>query len=182
MVLEGQRRETPFTVRDNMLDIWNQCTELSFRGFGKKERKSARTPRNFNAWSEESQIKWLETAERKRLQQERWDQMFIENETKIVDGLCRDIVYFIDRANVINPQYICECNKQRLLQDDAIGYCHNLKREFNHIASVIPCNLNFLAIQSERVDYEISLLRKWKQSCNTIRKDILIKEKEKRMG
>lgn len=40
MILKKDRKETKFEVMDNMLDIWKQITELSFRGFGKRMRKS----------------------------------------------------------------------------------------------------------------------------------------------
>lgn len=58
MLLESQRKETPFAARDNMLDIWKHATELSFRGFGRKKRKMPKEPKNFEKWSEESREKW----------------------------------------------------------------------------------------------------------------------------
>ena len=120
-VLENQRTETPFTARDNMLDIWEQVTELSFRGFGKRKRKLPKIPRNFEIWSPESQERWRRSSAEQTAQYEAWDMNFIRNESRIVDDLCRKIVYAIDQANTINPQYLCECDKQRLLQDEAIS-------------------------------------------------------------
>ena len=51
MVLENKRKETPFEARDNMLEHWNQLTELSFRGYGLQKRKPPKEPRNINEWS-----------------------------------------------------------------------------------------------------------------------------------
>ena len=68
MILKKDRKETKFEVMDNMLDIWKQITELSFRGFGKRMRKKPKIPKNFNEWSEESQDKWI-TNTKARLQQ-----------------------------------------------------------------------------------------------------------------
>lgn len=48
IVLEDKRAETPFAARDNMLDIWRKTTELGFRGFGRKNRKNPKEPRNFS--------------------------------------------------------------------------------------------------------------------------------------
>lgn len=60
MLLENERKETPFEVRDNMLELWNQLTELSFRGYGLQKRKPAKEPKNFSVWSEESRKKYIE--------------------------------------------------------------------------------------------------------------------------
>lgn len=175
-VLEKDRTETPFTTRDNMLEIWNRMTELSFRGFGLKKRKPPKTPGNFDTWSEKSRQSYLVKMEDKRKQQEQWDLMFIQNESRIVDDLCRQIVYLIDASNTISPQYLCECDDQRLKQDEAIGLCNNLKRELNHIAETIPCNKNFLAKITEDIAHEIELLKGWRKSCNAKRKSVIEKE------
>lgn len=180
MVLEDKRKETPFAVRDNMLDIWKQITELCFRGFGIKKRKAPKIPSNFQEWSIESQAKWHANVKEQITRNQKWDMIFIENETRVVDGICRDIVHLIDRANTINPQYLCECDKQRLMQDEAIGLCNNLKRELNHIADTIPCNKNFLAIQTESIEKEITLLRGWRKSCNAGRNNVIAKELQRR--
>lgn len=179
-VIESQRKETPFSVRDNMLDIWKQITELCFRGFGKKKRKMPNIPKNFDKWSQESQERWrIETAE-KHAQAETWDMNFITTESRVVDNLCRKIVYLIDQANTINPQYLCECDKQRLLQDEAIGLCHNLERELNHIADTIPCNKNFLTIQTENIEKEIALISGWRKSGNKTRAKVIVNELKRR--
>jgi hypothetical protein len=96
MILKKDRKETKFEVMDNMLDIWKQITELSFRGFGKRMRKNPKIPKNFNEWSKESQNRWITNAERKLQQQEQWDMNFINNETQVVDNICRKIVQLID--------------------------------------------------------------------------------------
>ena len=166
MILKKDRKETKFEVMDNMLDIWKQITELSFRGFGKRMRKKPKIPKNFNEWSEESQNRWIANAERKLQQQEQWDMNFVNNETLVVDNICRKIIQLIDQANTMIPQTIMEFDQKRLLQDEAIGLCNNLKQELNHIADTIPCNKNFLAIQTDSIDREISLLRGWRKSFN----------------
>lgn len=177
MLLESQRKETPFAARDNMLDIWKHATELSFRGFGRKKRKMPKEPKNFEKWSEESREKWRINMKEHVCEQEKWDLTFIQNETRVVDSLCRKIVYLIDRANTLNPQYLCECDQQRIMQDEAIGYCKNLERELNHIADTIPCNKNFLAIMTEDIEKELTILRGWRKSCNAIRDRVIQKEK-----
>ena len=175
-VLVSKRKETPFEVRDNMLNIWKHLTELSMRGFGKKKRKFPKTPSNFEKWSEESRQKWM-TKEQERLERnERWDYIFINNETKVIEDLCRQIVYRVDRANTINPQYLCEWYIQRTTQDEAIGLCNNLKRELNHIADSIPSNKNFLAKITEDIDKEINLIKGWRKSYLDNLKKVLEKE------
>lgn len=109
-----------------------------------------------------------------------WDMNFIENETKVVDDLCRKIVYSIDQANSISPQYLCECDEQRLLVDKAIGYCNNLKRELNHIAEMIPCNKNYLVIQTEDIEKEIGYLKGWRKTFNGYRDKVIKNEIERR--
>lgn len=180
MILKKDRKETKFEVMDNMLDIWKQVTELSFRGFGKRMRKKPKIPKNFNEWSEESQNRWIANTEGKLQQQEQWDMNFINNETRVVDDICRKIVQLIDQANTMLPQTIMEFDQKRLWQDEAIGLCNNLKQELNHIADTIPCNKNFLAIQTDSIDREISLLRGWRKSFNKNREEIIAKEIQRR--
>lgn len=180
MILKKDRKETKFEVMDNMLDIWKQITELSFRGFGKRMRKKPKIPKNFNEWSEESQNRWIVNTEGKLQQQEQWDMNFINNETQVVDNICRKIVQLIDQANTMLPQTIMEFDQKRLWQDEAIGFCNNLKQELNHIADTIPCNKNFLAIQTDSIDKEINLLRGWRKSFNKNREEIISKEIQRR--
>lgn len=162
-----------------MLDIWKRVTELCFRGFGKKKRKKPKEPRNFSEWSEESRKKWYENIEAQLAWAEKCDETFISNESRVVDGICREIIQAIDKANTLNPQYLCECDKQRLLQDEAIGLCSCLKRELNHIADTIPSNKNYLALLTEIIEKEIAILRGWRKSCNATRTAVLQKETEK---
>ena len=176
IVLEDKRTETPFAARDNMLDIWRKTTELGFRGFGRKNRKNPKEPRNFSKWSEESKRKWHVNVEKQLAWAEKCDEAFIINEFRVVDNLCREIVYVIDKANTINPQYLCECDQQRLLQDEAIGRCSNLIRELNHIADTIPCNKNFLVLLVEDIEKEIAILRGWRKSCNATINTVIEKE------
>ena len=180
MKYEDQRKETPFATRDNMLDIRDHVTELTFRGFGKKKRKMPREPRNFGQWSEKSRERWISQQEELLARQEEYDRMFIEDESKVVRDLCRQIVFLIDRANTLNPQTVHECDIQRDLQNEAIGLCNNLQREMNHIAETIPCNRNFLAILSEDIDREIDLIRGWRKSCVPLREKAMILEMQRR--
>ena len=116
----------------------------------------------------------------KLAQQEEFDRNFIANETQVVDDLCRRIVQIIDRGNIVKPQYVCECEELRLMQDEAIGLCSNLKRELNHIANVIPSNKNFLALVTEDIEKEIALLRGWRKLGNTLRTKAIEREIEQR--
>lgn len=175
MVLKDKRKETPFATRDNMLDIWDKATELSFRGFGKKPRKMPKTPKNASQWSQKSLDKWRENEELKLQRAEQFDLMFISQETKVVDNLCRTIVYKIDAGNSFTPQYLCEWNEQRIYQNEAISACNNLKRELNHIGSVLPCNKNFIAQLCGEIDKELDLLHRWKKSTTPNRKKIIEK-------
>lgn len=180
MILEKDRKETPFEVRDNMLELWNQLTELSFRGYGLQNRKKPKEPKNFDTWSEESKKRYEEKIKNRIETQQHWDQKFIDNEFKVIDDLCRRIVYLIDRANSMNPQYLCEWESQRLMHDEAIGLCNNLKRELNHVAETIPCNKNFLTKQIDTVLKEILLLQGWRKKNNSKRNEILQKEIQRR--
>ena len=171
-VLLNKREETPFAARDVALDMRRQITELSFRRFGKKPRKLPKTPSNWTDWSKDSQDKWLESMEEQRQRAEQFDNWFIDNERSILDRLLRKLVFDIDQANILRPQYLFECDKQRELQDDAIAICSNIKRELNYIADTIPSNKNFIVRTMEIIDREMILLRGWRQSCNKIRKEI----------
>lgn len=175
-VLSENRKETPFAVRDNALDIRRQVTELCFRRFGKKPRKPPKEPSNWSDWSTESKQKWLDNQEVKRQQAEQFDEWFIANERAILDRLMRRMIFTIDQANMINPQYIAECDQQRLMQDEAIGLCGNLIRELNYISETIPANKNFIVKTVAYIDKEISMLRGWRKSCNETRKKIKNKQ------
>ena len=121
-------------------------------------------------------MKWKYDQAAKRMQQESFDNWFVDNERTILDEILRKIVFAIDRANMINPQFLAECDEQRLLQDEAIGLCGNLKRELDYIGRTIPANKNFLAATTDIIDKEINLLRGWRKECNKIRDDVLSKE------
>lgn len=73
MILEKDRKETPFEVRDNMLELWNQLTELSFRGYGLQNRKKPKEPKNFDTWSEESKKRYEEKIKNRIETQQHWD-------------------------------------------------------------------------------------------------------------
>lgn len=169
MKLEDKRSETPFAARDNMLDIWTHITELSFRGFGKKKRKMPKQPKNFPEWSEASRQRRITEQEETVARQEYYDSLFIGRETDILDNLCREIVFLIDGANDLKPQYLFECNKMRDMQDDAIIKCLNLKRELNHVMDSIPSNKNFITKIENDIEKELTILRGWRKSCNSIR-------------
>ena len=179
-VLEDKRSETPFAVRDNALDMRMQITELSFRRFGKKNRKVPKEPRNFDEWSEESRARWKFQQTETRLQQEQFDNWFVNNERTVLDQILREIVFDIDRANTLNPQTLRECDDQRSLQDEAIGLCGNLKRELNYIGNVIPANKNYLAATMDIIDKEIALLRGWRKECNKTRDKVIQAEIKRR--
>ena len=180
MKLEDQRTETPFAARDNMLTIWDHCTELSYRRFGKKKRKMPKEPRNFHEWSEESRVRWIQQQQEHVKQQEIFDNQFVARETNVVDSICREIVFLVDAANSIEPQYIAECDDQRLTQNKAIRRCNNLKRELNHIMNSIPSNKNFIVKLQKDIDDEINILRGWRQSCNKTRIEVIQKEIKQR--
>lgn len=171
MILEKDRNEeTPFAVRDNALEMRQRITELSFRRFGKKPREMPRTPSNWDEWSEKSQQGWLEREERKLREAEQFDEWFIANERYVLDRICREIVFNIDKANTLNPQYDFEYDEQRLLQDKAIGLCFNLKRELDYIIVTMPTNKNFATKTIPMIKREINLLRGWRKSCDEKRK------------
>lgn len=66
------------------------------------------------------------------------------------------------------------------MHDEAIGLCKNLMRELNHIAETIPCNMNYLALQTESINKEIDLLKGWRKSFNLKRNEVLTAEIKRR--
>ena len=179
MILQVNQKETPFDVRDNAIDLRQAITELSFRRFGKKARTIPNTPSNWEQWSEISRNRWLEDQEQKRVQAEEFDNWFIQNERTILDRLLRRIIYDIDAANIMQPQYLFEYEKQRELQDDAIAYCSNLKRELNYIGETIPANKNFIVKVVGIIERELALLRGWRKFCNKNRAKVIDDETPK---
>lgn len=180
MKLEDERKETPFAVRDNMLNIRTHLTELCYRGFGKKPRKQPKEPKNFSQWSEESKERWRTAQIANIHRQEQLDMIFIEDETKWIHNTCREIIGLIDSANKIEPQIILECDERRIMQTKAIGLCSNLNRELNFIMHTIPSNANFIVKQEKEIDREIALLVGWRKSCNAERDAVMLKEEAKR--
>lgn len=180
MKLEDQREETPFAVRDNALDMRREITELGFRRYGKKARTFPKFPSNWGIWSPESQAKWKQTQQTKLEQAEQFDEWFIQNERTVLDEILRNIIFKIDQANSINPQYLFECDDQRRLQDEVIGLCNNLIRELNYIGDTIPANKNFIARQTDIINKELALVRGWRKSCNETRAKVLEMEIKRR--
>lgn len=125
-------------------------------------------------------MQWKYNQAKKRMQQEQFDNWFIDNERTVLDEILRKIVFNIDRANMINPQFLRECDDQRSLQNEAIGLCGNLKRELGYIGMTIPVNKNFLAATTDIIDKEIALLRGWRKECNKARANVLQMEVQRR--
>ena len=168
MKYQDARKPTKYSSRDGILDIWNIVTELSQRYFGIKERKLPKEPSNFNQWSEESKEKWKKNNLEKIKKAMEWDWSFIVHESRIVDNICREIAYALDRATSMEINFLCDWQEQYDLYKKAIGTYHNLECELNHIASAIPSNKNFLTKLTDRIEEELKILN---QELQLIKKD-----------
>lgn len=172
-VLKEKRQETPFTVRINALDMRQKITEYSFRRFGKKPRTMPKQPSNWEKWSDKSREDWTRKEEEKLANAEKFDDWFITNERTIIDRMLRRILFDIDKANIMRPVTVAECDKQRELMDDAIGTCSNLIHELQYIAETIPSNKNFVIKTVELIEKELRLLRGWRKSTNANREKVM---------
>ena len=181
-VLKEKQKETPFTVRNNALDMRRIVTEYSFRRFGKKPRTMPKQPSNWEKWSDKSREQWTEKEREKLSRAEQFDDWFITNERTIVDRMLRRILFDIDQANVMRPVTIAECDKQRELMDDAIGTCSNLIHELQYIAETIPSNKNFVIKTVDFITHEIALLRGWRKYTNANRQKVMGEAKEIKKG
>lgn len=75
-------------------------------------------------------------------------------------------------ANMIYPTTVRECDDRRSLQNEAIGICGMLYRDFQYLKRHLPINLNWLAGTIALIRREEVLLKGWRQSDNKIRKRI----------
>lgn len=89
---------------------------------------------------------------------------FYDMERNIIQGLTREIIRDIIKANEIYVKEQIDYSQRREYQNKAITGCFDLYSELDYISSFIPMNLNQLIKIFELLDKEIELLRKWKSS------------------
>lgn len=89
---------------------------------------------------------------------------FYDSERNIIQGLTRELICDIIKANEIYVKEEIDYSQRRNYQNKAISDCFDLYSELDYISKFIPMNLNQLVNIFELLDNEIELLRKWKSS------------------
>lgn len=90
---------------------------------------------------------------------------FYDNEKNYLQGLTKDLIHCIIKANEIYVSNVqVDYRQRRAAQNEAIGICFELYSELQYIEKFIPMNLNHLADLLDLIDEEITLLRGWKKS------------------
>lgn len=143
-------------------------TSLLFRDFGTHNKKDViRQKYKVHMYedSPEEEYRWLLDEEREKI-------------SVLLGQLCSNLT----GANSIFPTNRSELQMRRSLQDKAICNCFQIKAELQYIVTVFNVNVDKFIPYSDRLDYEISLIKGWRQSNKkfmpTIRKNEENKKRE----
>ena len=84
-----------------------------------------------------------------------------------------DMIDYIISANSIYAMKEFEFDERRNMQNKAISCCNKLYQELQYIASSFRIDLNKLVPILDSIEEEVELIKKWRQSDNKRRKEIL---------
>jgi hypothetical protein len=103
----------------------------------------------------------------------------LEEFSRNVRHLLRNLMWNITSANTIYPVNAREVEERRIYQDRAIVACEQLHQELLYIEDVIPVKASKFMPYIERIEFEIKLLKGWRKSNSRIVDQITVKEQKK---
>ena len=103
----------------------------------------------------------------------------LEEFSRNIRHLLRNLMWNITSANTIYPVNAREIEERRIYQDRAIVACEQLHQEILYCEDVIPVKVSMFMPYIERIEFEIKLLKGWRKSNNKIEELIATRQQKK---
>jgi hypothetical protein len=149
-VLKNKRGLSKLEFYHNAKTMRREMTKLTLRDFGIhsrgakfKEETGSQQPEGF------------------------YDEL-IEEFSKNIRLLLRNMAWNIRRANTIYPVNNAELELRRIYQDKAINSCELLKEEILYCEDVLPIKVSKFIPYIEQIEFEIKLLKGWRKANKKI--------------
>lgn len=143
-VLARKRKDSKFRVQTQAFELWDRITKTLLAN-------------NFYATREQmNSVGWIVAN--------------IRNDTY---NLLKELNMNITAANSIYPNYMPEYHMRRCYQDRAICVCEELLLVFRHMITFLKHDANKYADIVLKIQDEINLIKKWRQSDNRMVNGIL---------
>ena len=175
-VPKNKRSSSPFEVYENAVKLRVILTTLILKDFGVKNRlkdlkiiSKDMPPRLCNEI--ENLIEQYDIDNDTKVFYE-YPQWFLEIERDSMLTFASELVHNILQANKIYITNEEEYVHRRLKIDYAIGICHSILLELRFISDIFHVPLSKMESYIKMVDYEIVLLKNWRQSDNRLLKKI----------
>lgn len=158
-VVKNKRSLSRLEFYNNARKLRNDLTNFLLRDFG---------VRNKVYRSVEEDNKVVTTTE----QYPHW---LVDYYRKSIISILNSLMTNIVAANSVYPINLDEVNYRRILQDKAIANCEQLFQELVYLSDVLPISLIKVEPYAETIDFEITLLKAWRKTTNTIARRIEVK-------
>jgi hypothetical protein len=103
----------------------------------------------------------------------------LEEFSRNIRQLLRNLMWNITSANTIYPVNAREIEERRIYQDRAIIACEQLHQEILYIEDIIPVKVSMFMPYIERIEFEIKLLKGWRKSNSKIEELIAARQEKK---
>ena len=158
-VVKNKRSLSRLEFYNNARKLRNDLTNFLLRDFG---------VRNKVYRSVEEDNKVVTTTEQ-------YPQWLVDYYRKSIISILNLLMTNIVAANSVYPINLDEVNYRRILQDKAIANCEQLFQELVYLSDVLPISLIKVEPYAETIDFEITLLKAWRKTTNTIARRIEVK-------
>jgi hypothetical protein len=158
-VVKNKRSLSRLEFYNNARKLRNDLTNFLLRDFG---------VRNKVYRSVEEDNKVVTTTEQ-------YPQWLVDYYRKSIISILNSLMTNIVAANSVYPINLDEVNYRRILQDKAIASCEQLFQELVYLSDVLPISLIKVEPYAETIDFEITLLKAWRKTTNTIARRIEVK-------
>lgn len=158
-VVKNKRSLSRLEFYNNARKLRNDLTNFLLRDFG---------VRNKVYRSVEEDNKVVTTTEQ-------YPQWLIDYYRKSIIAILNSLMMNIVAANSVYPISLDEVNYRRILQDKAIANCEQLFQELVYLSDTLPISLIKVEPYAETIDFEITLLKAWRKTTNTIARRIEVK-------
>lgn len=166
-VLAKKRKESSLEVFNNLTQLRIDMRELSIFNFHFNEKKlHSYVKRRFGLSPHISTYTDQEMTLYNRMIEKYYQEAMadIEHAKELFDACFQSMYSHMYLANSIYPTSPEELALRKAHQDEALGACFVLQKEFEYLGRAVTLDLQKYMPYIERIDYEINLIKKWIQS------------------
>jgi len=167
-VPKSKRKQHDFETTRQMTQLRRDITEAVINDFGYDADRYQKMIDRY-AYARRDQENVEATVAKMQAKHDSFYDAFIEDETRVIMQIWRDIVMEFELGNSIFPSgeaLLEEYNERRLHFDRCIGHIRVLRSELQFIAETLPVNKNKYDNLAERIVALIALVKGVRQSSN----------------